>query len=53
VSIVTNQYEKLDFVTEVMLKVQVFCDMTLCCCGYTDRITSQNTSVLRRHCGHL
>jgi hypothetical protein len=53
VSIGTNTYEKLDFVTAVLLKIQVFCDVTLCCCGYTDRITSQSAAFLKRKCGHL
>jgi hypothetical protein len=53
VSIHTNQYEKLDFLTAKLLKIQVFSDVTLCVWGYTVRITSQNASFLKRQCGHL
>ena len=36
-----------------LLKILVLWDVTPCCWGYTDRVTSQNTSFLKRNCGHL
>jgi len=47
ISIHTNQNGRLDFLTAMLL----FCDVTLCCWGYTGTKTSQNNSFLKRQCG--
>jgi hypothetical protein len=45
VSVNRQQYKKVDYLTAVLLKIQVLWDVTLCCYGYTDRITSHNVTL--------
>ena len=50
VSIHTKKYGNLDFATAVLLKIQLFCDVTVCFCCYTAKTTSQKTSFLKSGC---
>jgi len=42
----TMQYRRLESLTAVLLKIQVFCDVILCSCGYAATVTSQNAALL-------
>jgi hypothetical protein len=45
--------EGFDFLTVELMKIQVLWGVTLCFWRYTNTITSQNTSFLKRQCGYL
>ena len=49
----TQHNKRLDSLKAVLLKIQVFCDVTLCGCGYTGTATSQNAALCKGKFGDL